>query len=161
MPCFLKIYSQKYDQGFDYCSSVCFAGNTMDFLTAASCPYCEHRKNCIKTNQRCTIRKFRFCIYKYHWKNRRSRKATILVMLNEGGKRILEVAENLNFYTPISTEEYWYCPVYKKISEGLCYDISNCDVLPLSDDCALPCTWDEAHKVCAVCPKYAEWGACS
>ncbi len=59
-------------------------------------------------------------------------------------------------------EEYWFCPIYqRKIYETLCFEVSNIgsDVLQLSGDEKPPCTWEEAYKVCAVCPKYAEWGA--
>lgn len=49
------------------------------------------------------------------------------------------------------------CPLFnKKISEGLCWDISNVgnDSLKLSPEDMPPCSWDAAYEVCKKCPEY-------
>lgn len=59
-------------------------------------------------------------------------------------------------------EEYWFCPIYQReINKILCFEVSNIggDELNLSGEDKLPCSWEEADKVCSDCPRYAEWGA--
>lgn len=54
------------------------------------------------------------------------------------------------------------CPVFgKKIHEGLCWDLSNLNLgkgtEQLSPGEIPPCGWQEARKICDLCPHYSEW----
>ncbi|WOC33244.1 hypothetical protein [Caproicibacterium argilliputei] len=58
---------------------------------------------------------------------------------------------------PKSEDEQAFCPIWnKKISAGLCFDISNIgnDSLNLPQKLRPPCGWRTAHEICDTCENY-------
>lgn len=64
----------------------------------------------------------------------------------------------MDFITnPRNEDEQVFCPIWnKKISAGLCFDISNIgnDSLNLPSKLRPPCGWQKAHDICDKCENY-------